>query len=238
MLVLLLADTRLDQLARPGLGDRRRVGAARRAHTAPGAADHRGPARLLAPARAPSNATPRPTSRPSRGLWRRLGDRVLQRPGSRWASRSPCSASSRSACSPTRRTTASAASSRRTSRASTASRCSRRSFPAGALGPTTVLVRRERGRVPAADVQAARRQVAGVAGVARVTPPLSARGTATIARFDIDLPRRPLLRRGAQARRPRCATACATCARASRRSSAPAAPCRRTSTRPRSATCG
>jgi len=60
-----------------------------------------------------------------------------------------------------------------------------RSFPAGALGPTTVLVRRERGRVRPADVAAAQRRLRGVRGVAEITPVLQRSRDGTIARFDV-----------------------------------------------------
>ena len=60
-----------------------------------------------------------------------------------------------------------------------------RSFPAGALGPTTVLVRRERGRVRPADVATARRRLRGVPGVAEITPVLQRSRDGTIARFDV-----------------------------------------------------
>ena len=81
MLVLLLADTGSTQLARAGGGDRRRLACwspgspcCRRCSRSSGGAAS-GPAQLVAyDPEQPSSRAP--------GLWRRFGDRVLQRPGS------------------------------------------------------------------------------------------------------------------------------------------------------------
>jgi putative drug exporter of the RND superfamily len=59
------------------------------------------------------------------------------------------------------------------------------SFPAGALGPTTVLVRSRRGPVTPAEVAAAQRRVRTVPGVAEVTRVLQRSRDGTIARFDL-----------------------------------------------------
>jgi len=59
------------------------------------------------------------------------------------------------------------------------------SFPAGALGPTTVLVRRDHGPARPADVAAAQRRLRGIPGVAEITPVLQRSRDATIARFDV-----------------------------------------------------
>jgi RND superfamily putative drug exporter len=119
------------------------------------------------------------------GLWRRIGDRVLQRPAWCWASPSRCSASSASACSPTRRTTASAGSSRRTSRASTASACCpSRSRPAR-WGPPPCSCAAGGVQSHRPRSAAAQRRVRTVPGVAEVTRVLQRSRDGTIARFDL-----------------------------------------------------
>ena len=60
-----------------------------------------------------------------------------------------------------------------------------RSLPAGALSPTTVLVEREDGRVRAADVAAARRLAAAHRGVASVSGVKGRSTDRRIARFDV-----------------------------------------------------
>ena len=45
-------------------------------------------------------------------------------------------------------------------------------FPAGALGPTTVIIRRDGGAARPADAAVVRRSLQGVDGVARITPPV------------------------------------------------------------------
>jgi RND superfamily putative drug exporter len=59
------------------------------------------------------------------------------------------------------------------------------SFPAGALGPTTVLVRREGGRATDADVAAVRRRLQDVEGVASVSRRAIRSRDGTIARIDV-----------------------------------------------------
>jgi RND superfamily putative drug exporter len=59
------------------------------------------------------------------------------------------------------------------------------SFPAGALGPTAVIVRRDRGRATDADVAAVRRRLLAIDGVASVSEePIRSRD-GTIARIDV-----------------------------------------------------
>jgi RND superfamily putative drug exporter len=60
-----------------------------------------------------------------------------------------------------------------------------RSFPAGALGPTAILVRREGGPATDADVAAARERVQGIDGVASVTPEPLRSEDGELARIDV-----------------------------------------------------
>ncbi|HEY3187810.1 MAG TPA: MMPL family transporter, partial [Solirubrobacteraceae bacterium] len=60
-----------------------------------------------------------------------------------------------------------------------------RSFPAGALAPTAVLVERETGQVTAADTAAARRRVRQVSGVASISPTAERSRDGRIARIDV-----------------------------------------------------
>ncbi len=60
-----------------------------------------------------------------------------------------------------------------------------RALPAGSLSPTTVLVEREDGRVRPADVAVARRLAADHEGVASVTPVQGRSSDGRIARFDV-----------------------------------------------------
>jgi putative drug exporter of the RND superfamily len=60
-----------------------------------------------------------------------------------------------------------------------------KAFPAGALAPTSVLVRRDDGPVRPEDVATARQQASGVPGIATVTQALGHSRDGRIARFDI-----------------------------------------------------
>ncbi|MCW2998645.1 MAG: hypothetical protein JWN65_2194 [Solirubrobacterales bacterium] len=60
-----------------------------------------------------------------------------------------------------------------------------RALPPGALGPTAVLVERRAGKVTAADVATVRRRLQGVAGVASVSPGAPRSSDGRIARLDV-----------------------------------------------------
>ena len=197
---------RLDERARPGVGDRRRAPsllagltllpalltiAGRRGFWPRGRRSPMRPDVDLGPAQGAVAALRRPRAPAARARARRDGGAVR--------------ASSRSACSPTRRTTRSAASSRRTSRASTASTCSAQSFPQGALGADDdPRAARRRGR-DRRRLAAVRARVEGVDGVAP-SAGRSAPRTARSRKVDVTFERRPRTRR----RRSRASTRCAS----------------------------
>ena len=201
MLVLLLADAGLDPLARArsraiGVALRAARGAdpaARAAHDLrPRAASGRG-SRTVA-------YDPDVDVAPRRGIWRRVGDRVLRAARARARGRpSRSSASSRSGSSPTRRTTRSTASSRSRPRASRASTRSAARFPAGALAPT--IDARRSARRPARRrrrrARCARGSQASRAS-RRSTPPAALEGRRRSARSTSTFTRRPVLRRRAR----------------------------------------
>jgi RND superfamily putative drug exporter len=60
-----------------------------------------------------------------------------------------------------------------------------RSFPAGALGPTAIIVRREGGAATDADVAAARERVESIEGVASVSPQSMRSEDGELARIDV-----------------------------------------------------
>ncbi len=124
------------------------------------------------------------------GLWRRVGDRVLQRPGAgAGGHRSSSSSAAPSACSPTRSTTRRPPSSRSRSTASRASSCSRRRSRPGRPAPTTALVQSDDGTaVTEAQIADATRGDRGRRGRRqRRRRPGGPRPTATSRRLDIVL---------------------------------------------------
>jgi putative drug exporter of the RND superfamily len=60
-----------------------------------------------------------------------------------------------------------------------------RSFPAGALGPTAIIVRREAGSASDADVAAVRERVENIEGVASITPQAIRSEDGQLARIDV-----------------------------------------------------
>jgi RND superfamily putative drug exporter len=168
------------------------------------------------------------------GIWRRVGDRVLERPAAALAATVALFGVLALGLLSYREDYSIAGTFRTHVESVTGFQVLRRAFPAGALGPTAVIVRRTGGRVTARDVAEARRRLRAVDGVAAVGPPQpSADGR--LARLDVVFRDDPTPTARSPASRC-CAAVWGTSAPASGDSSAPAAPSRRTSTRRRSAT--
>lgn len=119
------------------------------------------------------------------GVWRRLGDRVLRRPGPALAVTVAIFGVGALGLFAYKEDYSTNGFFKKATESVNGYKLIERSFPAGALAPTTVLVRREDGPVTKADVETARRQASGVPGIAVVTGDLGHSRDGHIARFDI-----------------------------------------------------
>jgi putative drug exporter of the RND superfamily len=119
------------------------------------------------------------------GVWRRIGDRVLQRPAAALAITVAIFGVGALGLFAYKEDYSTNGFFKKRTEAIDGYKLIERSFPAGALAPTTVLVRRETGPVTPADVATARQRVSGVQGVAAVTPPLARSRDGRTARFEI-----------------------------------------------------
>jgi putative drug exporter of the RND superfamily len=119
------------------------------------------------------------------GVWRRIGDRVLQRPAAALAITVAIFAVGALGLLAYKEDYSTNGFFKKRTEAIDGYKLIERSFPAGALAPTTVLVQRDGGPVTAADVAKARQRITGVAGIAAVTPPLARSRDGRIVRFDI-----------------------------------------------------
>src|SRR4051812_46535474 len=107
------------------------------------------------------------------GIWRRIGDRVLQRPGAALAVTVAIFGAGAVGLLAYKEDYSTNGFFKKRTEAIDGYKLIERSFPAGALAPTTVLVERDNGPVTAAEVATARQQASGVPGVAAVTPQLA-----------------------------------------------------------------
>jgi RND superfamily putative drug exporter len=119
------------------------------------------------------------------GIWRRVGDRVLQRPGATLAATVAFFAVCALGLLAYREDYSIGGFFKKRMESVTGFEVMARAFPAGALGPTTVLVVREGGRVRDADIAAARRRLETVDGVASIAPRVQRSKDARIARIDV-----------------------------------------------------
>ena len=119
------------------------------------------------------------------GVWRRIGNRVLQRPAAALAITVGIFGVGALGLLAYKEDYSTNGFFKKRTEAIDGYKLIERSFPAGALAPTTVLVRRDNGPVRPADVAIARQRASGVAGVAAVTPALAQSRDGTMARFDI-----------------------------------------------------
>jgi putative drug exporter of the RND superfamily len=102
------------------------------------------------------------------GIWRRVGERVLRRPGLALTATVLLFGGCALGLLAYKEDYSIAAAFKTRTESADGFRVLQRAFPAGALFPTTVLVVRQGGPVRPADVAAARRRLAGVPGVASV----------------------------------------------------------------------
>jgi RND superfamily putative drug exporter len=119
------------------------------------------------------------------GVWRRIGDRVLQRPAAALAITVAIFGAGALGLLAYKEDYSTNGFFKKRTEAVDGYKLIQRSFPAGALAPTTVLVQRGTGPVTAADVAAARQRASGVSGIAAVTPVLARSRDGHIARFEI-----------------------------------------------------
>jgi RND superfamily putative drug exporter len=119
------------------------------------------------------------------GLWRRIGDRVLQRPAAALGITVAIFGAGAFGLLAYKEDYSTNGFFKKRTEAVDGYKVIQRSFPAGALAPTTVLVQRDNGPVTPADVATARQRASGVPGIAAVTPPLARSRDGHMARFDI-----------------------------------------------------
>ena len=119
-----------------------------------------------------------------RGVWRRIGDRVLQRPGLALGVTVLLFAGGSLGLLAYKEDYSTTTFFKKETESVEGFRVLEKALPAGALSPLTILVEREDGRVRPADAAHGRRLVASQSGVASVTPPLTRSRDGRIARFD------------------------------------------------------
>jgi RND superfamily putative drug exporter len=119
------------------------------------------------------------------GVWRRVGDKVLHRPGLALAITVVFFGAGALGLIAYKEDYSTNGFFKKRTEAVDGYKLIERSFPAGALAPTTVLVQSENGPVTRGDVATARQQASGVPGIAAVTPELARSRDGRIARFDV-----------------------------------------------------
>jgi RND superfamily putative drug exporter len=119
------------------------------------------------------------------GIWRRLGNKVLHRPGVALAVTVAIFVAGAFGLLAYKEDYSTNGFFKKRTEAVDGYKLIERSFPAGALAPTTVLVERTNGPVRAADVATARQQASGVPNTAAVTPELARSRDGHLARFDV-----------------------------------------------------
>jgi RND superfamily putative drug exporter len=122
--------------------------------------------------------------RPATGIWRRIGDRVLQRPGAALTVTVLLFAGGALGLLAYKEDYSTTTFFKKETESVEGFRVLESALPAGALSPLTILVEREDGPVRPGAVARARRLVASHPGVASVTPPLGRSSDGRIARFD------------------------------------------------------
>jgi RND superfamily putative drug exporter len=121
---------------------------------------------------------------PATGLWRRIGDRVLRRPGLALTATVLLFAVGALGLLAYEEDYSTTTFFKKETESVEGFRVLEDALPAGALSPLTILVEREDGLVRLRDVAQARRLVRSEPGVASVTPPLGRSRDRRIARFD------------------------------------------------------
>ena len=119
------------------------------------------------------------------GVWRRIGDRVLHRPGLALGVTTAFFFAGALGLLAYKEDYSTTTFFKKSTESVDGFRVLERALPAGALSPTTVLVERDDGLVRPSDVQAARRLAAQHPGVAAVAPVQGRSTDRRIARFDV-----------------------------------------------------
>jgi RND superfamily putative drug exporter len=119
------------------------------------------------------------------GVWRRFGDRVLERPAAALAATLAVFAAGGLGLLAYKENYSTTGVFTKRTESVDGFKAIRKSFPAGALDPNDVLVERTTGRVTAADVASARRRLATAPGVAAVTPGFQRSKDGRIARIAV-----------------------------------------------------
>jgi putative drug exporter of the RND superfamily len=119
------------------------------------------------------------------GVWRRVGDRVLQRPALALVLTLAIFGAGAVGLVAWKEDYSTNGFFKKRTEAIDGYKLIERSFPAGTLSPTTVLVQREGGPVTPADVTTAQQRIQNVPGVARITPALSRSRDGRMARFEV-----------------------------------------------------
>ena len=119
------------------------------------------------------------------GVWRRIGDRVLHRPGLALGVTTAFFFAGALGLLAYKEDYSTTTFFKKSTESVDGFRVLERALPAGALSPTTVLVERDDGPVRPSDVQAARRLAAQHPGVAAVAPVQGRSTDRRIARFDV-----------------------------------------------------
>ena len=121
------------------------------------------------------------------GVWRRIGDRVLQRPGAALAVTALAFVAGALGLLAYKVDYSTTTFFKKSVESVEGFRLMEEAFPAGTLAPTTVLVQAEDGPVSPADVIATARTVQGVEGVASATPTGNVSTDGTMATIDVIL---------------------------------------------------
>jgi RND superfamily putative drug exporter len=120
-----------------------------------------------------------------RGLWRRVGDRVMRRPAAAMGVTVLIFGAGALGLLAYKEDYSIANAFKKDTQSVDGFRALERAFPAGTSNPTTVLIEREDGRVQASDVEAVRRQIQTMPEVASVSPVIERSTDGRIARVDI-----------------------------------------------------
>jgi RND superfamily putative drug exporter len=119
------------------------------------------------------------------GIWRRLGDKVLHRPGVALAVTVAIFATGAFGLLAYKEDYSTNGFFKKRTEAVDGYKLIERSFPAGALAPTSVVVERKDGPVRPQDIATARQQASGVPNTAAITPQLARSRDGHLARFDV-----------------------------------------------------
>lgn len=120
-----------------------------------------------------------------RGIWRRIGDRVMQRPGLALATTVIVFGGGALGLLAYKEDYSITNVFKKSTDSVTGFKELQRAFPAGTSSPTTVLVERNDGAVRPSDVEAVRRRLATVPQIANIGPPTERSRDSRIVRFDI-----------------------------------------------------